>query len=181
MTGAKAASGRLKVMQPFGEERAPASRSGDGFVTVADGTARWGRFGAAGVLVRCANADGTWSYFLARRSEWCHQGGCWAVPGGALMEGEAPLEGARREFAEEIGDVLGEGFRAVDVHEDDHGGWSYWTIVVEVAEPFAVPATVNWETAEAGWIPHARLSELELLGAFRRTLVRLGILGEVGP
>jgi ADP-ribose pyrophosphatase YjhB (NUDIX family) len=95
------------------------------------------------------------------------------------MQGEAPLEGARREFAEEIGDVLGDGVRVVAVHEDDHGGWSYWTIVVEVSEPFAVPATVNWETAEAGWIPHARLADLELLAAFRRTLVRLGILDEV--
>jgi ADP-ribose pyrophosphatase YjhB (NUDIX family) len=97
------------------------------------------------------------------------------------MEGEAPLEGARREFAEEIGDVLGEGFRVVEVHEDDHGGWCYSTIVVEVPEPFVVPATVNWETAEAGWIPHARLPELELLAPFRRTLVRLGILEDAGP
>ena len=61
--------------------------SGDGFVTVADGTARWGRFGAAGVLVRSVGGDGSLWYFLARRSEWCHQGGCWAIPGGALHQG----------------------------------------------------------------------------------------------
>src|SRR4051812_28815739 len=170
-------SGTLKPMQPLGEERAPASKSGDGFVTVSDGTVRWGRFGAAGVLVRCAGGDGdVASYFLARRSEWCHQGGFWAVPGGALHQGELPLEGALREFAEEIGDVLAGGFSVVEVHEDDHGGWSYWTIVVEVAEPFPVPAPANWETAEAGWIPHARLADLELLGAFRSTLIRIGIL-----
>lgn len=170
--------------------------SGDGFVTLADGTRRWGRFGAAGVLVRCgaggaagesrdtdADTDTgeSWSYFLARRSEWCHQGGCWAIPGGALHQGEAPVEGALREFAEEVGIGLGEGeFRVVDVHEDDHGGWSYWTVVVEVVERFGVPAAaaLNWETAETGWIPHHRLAGLELHGAFRLTLARLGFLGD---
>jgi 8-oxo-dGTP diphosphatase len=154
--------------------------SGDGFVRLADGTVRWGRFGAAGVLVRCAGAgadggDGGWSYFLARRSEWCHQGGTWAIPGGALHLGEAPVDGALREFAEEIGHVLEE-FNLVEVHEDDHGGWSYWTVVVEVPEAFAVPAPANWETAETGWIAHDRLAGLELHGAFRRTLTRLGFL-----
>jgi 8-oxo-dGTP diphosphatase len=159
---------------------------GDGFVTLADGTLRWGRFGAAGVLARCADGrDGgdrnerSWWYFLARRSEWCHQGGCWAIPGGALHHGEPPVEGALREFAEEVGAVLGEAeFSVVDVHEDDHGGWSYWTVVIDVAERFCPPAPVNWETAETGWFPHDRLAELDLLGAFRRTLTRLGVLDE---
>ena len=155
----------------------PQPISGDGFVTVADGTVRWGRFGAAGVLVRCAAEAGAWSYFLARRSEWCHQGGSWAIPGGALHHGESPLEGALREFAEEIGAVLGE-FSVVHVHEDDHGGWSYWTVVVEVPQRFDTPVEVNWETAEAGWIPHDRLLELELLTPFRQTLVSLGVVDE---
>jgi len=155
--------------------------SGDGFITLADGTLRWGRFGAAGVLVQCAGDEGDDSspwYFLARRSEWCHQGGCWAIPGGALNQGESPVEGALREFAEEVGPVLHEsGFRVVDVHEDDHGGWSYWTVVVEVAERFALSAPLNWETAETGWFEHQRVGELELLPPFRHTLGRLGFLG----
>jgi 8-oxo-dGTP diphosphatase len=150
--------------------------SGDGFVTVADGTARWGRFGAAGVLVRAVGDDGSRWYFLARRSEWCHQGGYWSIPGGALHQGEQPIAGALREFVEEIGDVLGE-YTVVDVHEDDHGGWSYWTVVVDVPEPFPVPAPANWETAEADWVPHHRLDELDLLAAFRQALVRLDVLG----
>jgi len=149
--------------------------SGDGFVTLADGTHRWGRFGAAGVLARWAGADGTYEYFLARRSEFCHQGGTWAVPGGALHHGEAPLAGALREFAEEVGVELSE-FAVVAVHEDDHGGWSYWTVVVEVAQPFTT-AVVNWETAETAWIAAHRLAGLDLLAPFRATLSRLGVLG----
>jgi len=152
--------------------------SGDGFITLADGSRRWGRFGAAGVLVRCPDAAGGFEYFLARRSEWCHQGGTWAIPGGALNHGEEPLAGALREFAEEVGVELAE-YRVVGVHEDDHGGWSYWTVVVDVDRRFT--ATVhNWETADTGWIAGHRLAHLELLEPFRATLTRLGLLTSEG-
>jgi 8-oxo-dGTP diphosphatase len=153
--------------------------SGDGFVTLADGSVRWGRYGAAGVLVQCPDSAGMVSYFLARRSEWCHQGGCWAIPGGALNQGESPVDGALREFAEEVGVVLDDrALQVVDVHQDDHGGWSYWTVVVELSERFAPPGagSCNWETAETGWVAHDRLGELDLHSAFRATLVRLGFL-----
>lgn len=150
--------------------------SGDGFITVADGTVRWGRFGAAGVLARAANGDGSWSYFVARRSVHCHMGGTWAVPGGALHQGEEPLAAALRELAEEVGVDLTGACELVALHEDDHGGWSYWTAVVEVAEPFVVSAA-NWETDETAWVPGALLGDLELLAPFRQMLVRLGILG----
>jgi 8-oxo-dGTP diphosphatase len=162
------------------------SISGDGFVTLADGTRRWGRFGAAGVLVRCPGGDGggcgdgdpSWWYFLARRSEWCHQGGCWAIPGGALHRGESPVEGALREFVEEVGAVLREDeFSVVEVHEDDHGGWSYWTVVVEVPSRFDAPRPMNWETDETAWVADNQLSGLDLLAVFRAMLVRLGVLG----
>jgi 8-oxo-dGTP diphosphatase len=151
-------------------------------VTLADGSVRWGRFGAAGVLVRCGGTgdqgQAGWWYFLARRSEWCHQGGCWAIPGGALDEGETPVEGALREFAEEVGAgvLQEEAFRVVDVHEDDHGGWSYWTVIVEVDSRFTAPAPMNWETAETGWVAHDHLGGLELHSGFRQMLARLSLL-----
>jgi 8-oxo-dGTP diphosphatase len=153
--------------------------SGDGFVRLADGTHRWGRFGAAGVLARWADRRGAWWYFLARRSEHCHQGGTWAVPGGALHWGEEPLAGGLREWTEEVGVPL-EDFAVVSVHEDDHGGWSYWTVVVEVPSRFAPPASVNWETAEVGWVREDGLAALDLHDAFRRTLARLGLLPRPG-
>jgi 8-oxo-dGTP diphosphatase len=149
--------------------------SGDGFIQVADGSHRWGRFGAAGVLVRHVDGDGVPHFFLARRSLHCHNGGTWAIPGGALDHGEEPLEGALREFSEEIGVHLGE-HTVVQSHEDDHGGWSYWTIVVDIAERFPEPTQFNWETAEVAWVPAAELSRLELFGAFQATLAKLGFL-----
>lgn len=149
--------------------------SGDGFVTLADGSRRWGRFGAAGILARHLDDGGEPHYFLALRSQWCHNGGTWAVPGGALDHGESPLDGALREFVEEIGHEL-DGYEVVEVHEDDHGGWSYWTLVVDVPERFDPPSGHSWETSETRWVPASALHELELFDAFRATLGRLGLL-----
>lgn len=150
-------------------------RSGDGFVTLADGSLRWGVYGAAGVLTRHVDAEGLAWYFLARRSLHTHQGGTWAVPGGAMDHGEDPVAAALREFAEEIG-PFGANYEVVEVHEDDHGGWAYWTVVVDVPKRFPVPASLGWETAEARWVAAAELAGIELFGAFRATLVRMGIL-----
>ncbi len=149
--------------------------SGDGFVTVADGTRRWGRFGAAGVLARHVCEEGHTWFFLARRSQWCHQGGCWAIPGGAIDHGEEPLVAALRELTEEVG-VTVEHYEVAELHEDDHGGWSYWTAVIDVAHRFAVPGELHWETAEARWVRADEVPTLELLDAFRATLDRLGLL-----
>lgn len=151
--------------------------SGDGFVTLADGSRRWGLFGAAGVLVRHRDGEaGEPQYFLARRSMHTHLGGTWAIPGGALDEGESPLEGALREFDEEIGVPLHEHqFEIAEVHEDDHGGWSYWTLVVDVADAFDPPSTLTWETSEVRWVRASELATLELFGAFRATLEHLGL------
>ena len=150
-------------------------RSGDGFVIAGDGQPRWGRFGAAGVLVRHIDGDEHW-FFLARRSAYTHRGGSWAIPGGALDEGEAPLDGALREFAEEIGSEL-PAHSVVHLYESDHGGWSYWTVVVDVEERFPVPEGLNWETSDARWVRRDELKELELFDAFAATLIELGLAG----
>jgi len=157
---------------PFPAKWSP--MSGDGFITVADGTARWGRFGAAGVLVRHFDQEVPW-YFLARRSEHCHRGGTWAIPGGALDETESPLDGALREFTEEIGIPL-EDYQLIEIHEDDHGGWCYWTVLVDVGSRFPEPDVLGWETSEARWVTRQELAGLELFDAFRATLDRLAIL-----
>ena len=150
-------------------------RSGDGFVTLPDGSRRWGRFGAAGILVRSAVAPGPPRYLVALRSPLCHHGGTWSIPGGALDEGESPLEGALREFEEEIDRELAD-ISVAEVHEDDHGGWSYWTVVADVAECFELPTSYGWETTECRWVGPDELAGLELFGAFRATLQRLGLL-----
>lgn len=151
------------------------TRSGDGFVQLPDGSVRWGRFGAAGVLVRHMGDDGEPWFFLARRSVHTHLGGTWAVPGGALDLGETPLDAALREFAEEVGVTLRE-YVVADVHHNDcGGGWSYWTHVIDVVHRFDPPENLMWETAEVRWVRAADLSSLELFEPFRATLAWLGV------
>jgi 8-oxo-dGTP pyrophosphatase MutT (NUDIX family) len=149
-------------------------RSGDGFITVADGTARWGRFGAAGVLLRHTNGDDV-AFFLALRSLHCHRGGTWAIPGGAMDEGETPLEAALREFSEEVGPLTAS-YEIVQMHEDDHGGWSYWTVVLDVDHRFDPPPVHSWETDDARWISRDEVHQLDLFPEFHATLQKLGLL-----
>ncbi|MEY2478041.1 MAG: 8-oxo-dGTP diphosphatase [Actinomycetota bacterium] len=144
--------------------------NGDGFVTLPDGSVRWGRFGAAGVLARAGG-----QFFVAQRSVHCHQGGTWAIPGGALHGDESPLDGALREFAEEIGVTL-EDFEVVRLHEDDHGGWSYWTVVVDLPSAFDPPTRLHWETSATAWVTANELADLDLHPAFRVALLRLELL-----
>src|SRR5918996_4745165 len=96
--------------------------SGDGFVLAADGRPRWGRYGAAGLLVRHIDpATGAPSFFVALRSRHTHMGGTWGIPGGALNRDETPADAALREFHEEIGlELAADG--VLEVYEDDHGG-----------------------------------------------------------
>jgi 8-oxo-dGTP diphosphatase len=145
--------------------------SGDGFITLADGSRRWGRFGAAGVLLRHRGADGDW-YFLALRSAFTHKGGTWALPGGAIDRHETPEQAAVREFVEEIGVAL-DAYEIAHVYEDDHGGWSYWTVVVDVTDRFERPLSLNWETEDARWVRHEDLDELPLFDAFAATVATL--------
>jgi 8-oxo-dGTP diphosphatase len=174
------------VPSPAGDGTVPAveargdfgALSGDGFVRVADGTVRWGLYGAAGLLVRHVDAaTEVVSYFVALRSEHTHMGGTWAIPGGALTSSESPIEAAVREFREETGLALSPD-RVVEIHEDDHGGWSYWTVVVDVEEQFPLPTDVNWETADVSWVAAHDLPTLPLLKPFHATMIRLGFLPE---
>ena len=149
-------------------------RSGDGFITLADGSVRWGRFGAAGVLFRHA-VDDEVAFFLALRSLHCHRGGMWAIPGGAIDEGETPLEAALREYSEEIG-PLPDRYEVAELHEDDHGGWSYWTVVLDVPHRFEPPAPSSWETDDVRWFVSHDVHSLDLFPEFSATLLRLGLV-----
>jgi hypothetical protein len=46
-------------------------------------------------------------------------------------------------------------------HRDDHGGWSYVTVVADVPHAFT-PAELGWETADFRWVTVAEAPELPL-------------------
>ncbi len=126
--------------------------AGDAWVTAADGSRYWGRFGAAGLLAY----DPTRGVLLQHRVSWSDHGGTWGIPGGARHEGESALDGARRESLEEAGVPLD----ATDPHYThvlDRGGWTYTTVIAEVVRPFEARIT-DPESHALEWV---RLDEVE--------------------
>src|SRR3954449_1923294 len=102
---------------------------GNGWVHCSIGHRHWGRFGAAGLLI----TDGEF-VLLQHRAAWTHEGDTWAVPGGARDSHEDPISAALREAAEETSLDL-TAIAPFAESMDDHGGWSYITIVARAAAP----------------------------------------------
>ncbi|MDV8001632.1 NUDIX domain-containing protein [Rhodococcus sp. IEGM 1408] len=76
---------------------------GNGWVVSAGGDRRWGRFGAAGLLLRAADPTDpdTPLVLLQHRAVWTASGDTWALPGGARDSFEDAPEAALRETQEE--------------------------------------------------------------------------------
>jgi 8-oxo-dGTP diphosphatase len=127
--------------------RAP-RRSGDGFLRCSDGHVRWGRFGAAGVVFVVADGESP-RVLLQLRSAMAHEGGTWSCPGGAIDEGESPLEAALREASEEVGDAP-EPWQLLGEHVFEPAtDWRYTTAVIEVPARFG--ASRNFESDAVRW------------------------------
>ncbi|QGW25937.1 MULTISPECIES: NUDIX domain-containing protein [unclassified Dietzia] len=76
---------------------------GNGWVVSAAGDRRWGRFGAAGLLLRAADPTDpdTPLVLLQHRAVWTASGDTWALPGGARDSSEDASQAALRETQEE--------------------------------------------------------------------------------
>lgn len=141
-------------------------RSGNGWVTCEQGHQHWGLFGAAGVLAYAPDPEDQAGslVLLQHRARWSHQGGTWALPGGAMDSDETPAEAALREADEECmldpKLVVPRG-----MYSQEHGGWAYHTILAQAAEPFRVYSD-SYETDEALWLPPARVDGLNLHPGF---------------
>jgi 8-oxo-dGTP pyrophosphatase MutT (NUDIX family) len=144
----------------------------DGWTTCALGHRHWGRVGAAGLLLHRV-AEGGPEVLLQHRAEWSHHGGTWGTPGGALHVDEDPADGALREVREELGllpDDVVLGARCVD----DHGGWSYTTVLATPARPIErADLTLDGESAGAAWIALEGLDALPLHPGLAGSLARL--------
>ncbi|BBY59040.1 8-oxo-dGTP diphosphatase [Mycolicibacterium sarraceniae] len=142
------------------------------------GTHYWGRHGAAGLLLRAPRPDGTPAVLLQHRAPWSHQGGTWALPGGARDSHETPEQAAVREAHEEAG-LLAEHVqvRALVVTAEvlGTGGthWSYTTVVADAPELLTTVA--NRESSELRWVPEDDVVELPLHPGFAASWERLHI------
>ncbi len=127
-------------------------RSGDGFMRCSDGHVRWGIYGAAGVVfVLRRPGDGVAEVMLQRRSAFAHEGGTWSCAGGAIDDGEPPLEAALREASEEVGDIPDQHRVVGEYVFRPATDWTYTTVVVEVDDRFG--DSVNFETDAVEWVP----------------------------
>src|SRR3954464_14636340 len=100
------------------------------------GAAYWGLHGAAGLFLRAPRPRCSPAVLLQHRAPWSHQGGTWALPGGARDSHETVEEAAVREANEEAG--LGAHqltVRTTVVTATASGGaWTYTTVIADAPE-----------------------------------------------
>ncbi|RVW01671.1 NUDIX hydrolase [Rhodococcus spongiicola] len=138
---------------------------GDGWAMTPDGVRHWGRHGAAGLLLRAPLADGSAAILLQHRAAWSHQGGTWALPGGARDSHETTIHAAVREAHEETGiDVDAVRVRTERVTACVDGGWTYTTVVADSEKTLAV--VPNRESTELRWVPESEVVGMPLHPGF---------------
>lgn len=136
----------------------------------------WGRYGAAGLLLRAPQPDGTPAVLLQHRAVWSHQGGTWALPGGARDSHESAQQTAVREAREEAGllaELLAVRATVVTARVAGLGGtqWTYTTVLADAAEMLhTVP---NRESAELRWVSESEVADLPLHPGFAASWERL--------
>lgn len=143
---------------------------GDGWTRCEQGHQHWGIHGAAGLLL--------WHdehVLLQHRALWSHHGGTWGILGGARNTGESAEQAAAREAHEEAG------LAATDVtvtgsYVDDHGGWTYTTVITQAAFPVALTG-LTAETIEVRWVPVDALGTLPLHPGFAASWEQVRTIG----
>ena len=149
---------------------------GDGWVISDSGAHYWGRYGAAGLLLRAPRTDGTPAVLLQHRAVWSHQGGTWGLPGGARDSHETPEQTAVREACEEAG-LLAErvAVRATVLTAEVSGisgtAWTYTTVVADAGE--LLHTVPNRESAELRWVGEDEVASLPLHPGFAASWQRL--------
>jgi 8-oxo-dGTP diphosphatase len=138
---------------------------GDGWVRCEDGQHRWGRFGAAGLLLRAPDTQRRPLVLMQHRAPWTHHGDLWGMLGGARHSDETAVRAALREAAEEA--AIDPGLVRIRGEVVDHPGgddWSFTSVLADAAEP--LPVCPNAECTELAWIPESAVTELSLHPAF---------------
>jgi 8-oxo-dGTP diphosphatase len=136
---------------------------GNGWVECRCGQRHWGLHGAAGLLL--ARRNPRLEVLLQLRAAWTHQGGSWALPGGARDSHEDAVAAALREAREETG-VDGAGLTVVGEQLGvEHVDWSY-TYVIAVARVPVEAVAATSESDDLRWLPPDDVAALPLHPAF---------------
>ena len=104
---------------------------------------------------------------MQHRATWSAEGGTWGIPGGAIADGESPIEGALREAYEEA-NITPADIEVVGSYCEDHGPWAYTTVFAfEKPGHEVYPRANDDESMEIEWVPIAEVPNLKLLTAMR--------------
>ncbi|MFI7708301.1 NUDIX domain-containing protein [Nonomuraea sp. NPDC049480] len=140
---------------------------GDGWTECAQGHRHWGLHGASGLLLVHHDELGVPYVLMQKRVWWSHHGGTWGLPGGARDSHEDAVSSALREAHEEAA-LDGDGLRVQGVYVDDHGGWTFETVIAESAELLAA-APANLESTELRWLALPEVGDRKLHPGFAAT------------
>ena len=146
----------------------PEADSGEGYYFAKSGKRYWGRYGAAGVLLRRVKEDGTLEYLLAKRSANISAGGGkWAWPGGAHKDekhAHSPQLTAYEELKEELG-IYPEGIDPIATHTNFvEPDWWYETMIVDVTNNSSLTDSLKIsddENSDLGWFTEDDIRELK--------------------
>jgi 8-oxo-dGTP diphosphatase len=144
---------------------------GDGWVVSDTGAHFWGRHGAAGLLLRAPLEDGSTAVLLQHRAPWSHQGGTWALPGGARDSHETPEQAAVREAEEEAGLAADTLVVRTSVVTAEVPGWTYTTVIADAAS--MLDTVPNRESSELRWVAVDDVAALPLHPGFAASWERL--------
>jgi 8-oxo-dGTP pyrophosphatase MutT (NUDIX family) len=128
-----------------------------------EGHRHWGLFGAAGLLLTRAGPSGQ-AVLLQHRATWSHHGGTWGLLGGARHSSESAVTAALREAAEE-GGLVADAVRVHGRNDDDHGGWSYVTVVAATG-PSTTATPTSPESIAVEWVPADEVERRDLHPGF---------------
>ena len=137
----------------------------------ANGAAFWGRYGAAGLLLRALRPDGSAAVLLQHRAPWSHQGGTWGLPGGARDSHETVEQAAVREAHEEAGLPADQLTVRTTLVTAEVSGWTYTTVIADAEE--MLDTVPNRESSELRWVAEDEVTDLPLHPGFAASWARL--------
>jgi 8-oxo-dGTP pyrophosphatase MutT (NUDIX family) len=106
-----------------------------------------GRFSGAGIIF----FDGEDVLLLKKPN------GRWVFPGGKPIQGETPIQTARRETKEEVGKCPGEVIKEIVFHEDNR---TFHSFISNIKEKFEV--NISSEHTDYTWISYNKIRDLKL-------------------
>jgi 8-oxo-dGTP diphosphatase len=138
---------------------------GNGWVDCGCGHRHWGLHGAAGLFLTVDD-----HLLLQLRPGWAHQGGTWAIPGGARDSHETVVSAALREAHEETALDPGQ-VTVTGVHRLQHPDWRYDTVLATAAT--RLPVVEQAESVRLQWTAVTDLGDVDLHPGLREALPTL--------